>query len=152
MRTQSTRGPSKRRTPRARRGKKRPTLTNKRYWIHPNFAVGVYVEDPHALPARIQIMRHDDEALSVATSSDSICVTAVDSGDRDCAPEIYDISVRIDNTVYQTNMGNQSFGQILPSQIRSVRSILMNVNIRLHKWAESEFGQPADKAEFQLLK
>lgn len=97
--------PKKRRTQRKQRWKKRRRLTNKRYWIHPYFQVGVYVEEPHALPARILIMRHTDEALSVATSSNSIRVTAVDPGGVDCEPEIYNIAVKSDWTVVPDQYG-----------------------------------------------
>ena len=89
---------AKRRTQRRQRCKKPLPLTNTRYWIHPRFEVGVYIEDPHALPARILIMRHNDGALSVATSSDdSIRVTAVRNY-QDFEPEIYDIAVKSNHT------------------------------------------------------
>jgi len=78
---------AKRHTQRRQRCKKPRPLTNTRYWIHPRFEVGVYVEDPHALPVRILISRHTDGALSVATSSNSVRVTVVDQQNRGtCAP------------------------------------------------------------------
>jgi hypothetical protein len=82
----------KRRTQRRQRCKKPRPLTNTRYWIHPRFEVGVYVEDPHALPVQILISRHTDGALSVATSSNSVRVTAVDQQNRDYEPEIYNVA------------------------------------------------------------
>jgi|SRR5450759_3586814 hypothetical protein len=81
-------------TRRKQRWKKPRPLTNKRYWIHPRFGVGVYVEESRALPARIFIMRHTDGALSVATSNNSIRVTAIDNHAQDCEPEIYSIAVK----------------------------------------------------------
>jgi|ERR1035437_9034926 hypothetical protein len=86
---------AKRRTQRRQRCKKPRPLTNTRYWIHPRFAIGVYVEDPHALPVRIVISRHTDGAFSVATSSNSVRVTAVDQQNRDCELEIYNIAKKV---------------------------------------------------------
>ena len=86
---------AKRRTQRRQRCKKPRPLTNTRYWIHPRFAIGVYVEDPHALPVRIVICRHTDGAFSVATSSNSVRVTAVDQQNRDRELEIYNIAKKV---------------------------------------------------------
>lgn len=105
--------PPKLHTQRRQRWKKPPSLSNTRYWIHPRFGVGMYVEDSHALPARILIIRHTDGALSVATSSNFVRVTAVDDHSQDCEPEIYNIAENQTGRRFQTKMGNQSFGQIL---------------------------------------
>jgi hypothetical protein len=57
-------------TQRRQRCKKPRPLTNTRYWIHPRFEVGVYVEDPHALPVQILISRHTDGALRAGSGAD----------------------------------------------------------------------------------
>jgi hypothetical protein len=86
---------TKRRTQRKQRSKKPRPLTNTHYWILPRFEVGLYVEDPHALPVRILINSHTDGALSIVTSSNSVRVTAVDPQNRDCEPEIYNITKKV---------------------------------------------------------
>ena len=95
----------KRRTQRRPHCKKPRPLTNTRYWIRPRCEVGVYVEDPHALPVRILITRHTDGALSVATSSSSVRVTTVDQQNWACEPQIYNIAKKSDVTVVPDENG-----------------------------------------------
>jgi len=81
-------------------------LTHTRHWIHPSFEVGIFIENPRALPVRVHILRHTDGALSVGSSSDSVRVTAVDRLGQDCQPEIYSIDKKSEITAVPDENGD----------------------------------------------
>jgi hypothetical protein len=120
---------AKRRTQRRQRCKKPRPLTNTRYWIHPRFDVGVYVEDPHAQPVKILISRHTAGALSVATSSNSVHVTAVDQ--QTGTASLNFITPQESQMLRQCQMkiGNKSLGQILDRPALSAPTFSMSFGI-----------------------